>query len=266
MKWQGNKINKINFKIEEKGRLETETIRATCTPSIDKYSESICNTKSSNRETSFFDRLYNDKNTRNKRHEDKIKENFPSFRPFLNKYTPNFKKNNFIFKPYETIMQIKNKRLLTPDNVVLTEKFNTIDLNEFKINKNISSLTYTSGKSVNDSFRKNEYISNFNKVNVDNKEEEPDLHSRYRLALASNENLQKVYKENYVRKRTSSIIYDSDDYCTVKTENLINKKTNKGYDPFDNNYKINVRDGSACNKNKENLIVYTPKFIKKIVK
>ena len=45
----------------------------------------------------------------------------------------------------------------------------------------------------------------------------------------------------------------------AKKGKIINEKLNS----FDDNYKINVRNGTACNTNKENVVIYKPKYILK---
>ena len=276
LKWKNDKIVKSLLKNHEKLRLETEEAKTYHNPIIDKNSETISITLNTNKGTSIFDKLYMDKDERHKRQVTKLLESLPSFSPSLNNRRPKFAINNNNGIKFSSDRNIE-KKTLTPDNLKRNMP-KTYDLNSSLKEKNnkFSSVNYQTIKTMNETFdtKTNLYLSNLLAASEEQEyySNEEDLISKYRNALDRNDSL-KIMKN---RKKIEAInIIDGSNLDQVdwklsatsvsniekvaKKGKIINEKLNS----FDDNYKINVRNGTACNTNKENVVIYKPKYILK---
>ena len=110
----------------------------------------------------------------------------------------------------------------------------------------------------------------YNKTNnISNKDEDKEsyLISRYRLALElGTEKMSDLQKSKF---RANNSFNDSDctKYIPWQTRiNFVNKKIiGKEDEPANSLYKINIRNNSACDKNKENVIILKNKFSNQMI-
>ena len=286
-KWESNKKSKINSTKEENERLETENMKSMYHPNIIKKPETLIKSKiltnnisikgknlasdSRKNKNSIHNKLYNLRDDKYNRIVQKIVENTLTFTPTININLPNFNKakqyKNYNNKKYETQNNKKylNNRKNQYNSVQNSrKKLGIINEENLKENENYDSAK---NKGLNTSIV-NSYYNPLNDLNSDEgEEEESDIISRYRKAS------ERIFNNNSEKKqKTHNHSYQEDDNNGLSWQNSIlnidKKELNQpkiGLRNINLLYKINVRNSSAWDQNKENCIVYNPKTKKSVI-
>ena len=254
--WEKNKNEKIVKIKQENENLETETFKNLHHPSIDKRSELMVRSKVLNDENyaPIYDKLFNLHNEKpNKIHQLMLK-NMPTFSPSINNKIPNFlqntlsnkiTKNSSISNGRTSSLQKNNTNSKNALNCsidsLLLKNYNEIAFNKYSRNKINSSMTEL-----------------YNNPLINNDEEEPV--SRYRLALQ----LSKFNnKKSHPKLRTNNSMDNRDRKMEIPWQtsiHFVNNKVNEKKEAPNSLYKINVRNNSAWDKNKENQIMFDHKI------
>ena len=261
------KIDKIKQEIEYH---ETESFKQLYHPTIDKKSEKIAQSKILNEEIyePVYDKLYNLHCEKSNRISQLSLKTMPTFSPSINNKLPNFLVNSLSNKiTKNSSMSNANRSTLKKLSIGSKNFLNSsVELKGSPLLKNEKLLSneYLAGKysrnKINSSMT--EYYNNLFNISK-NEEDDPDIVSRYRLALQlSCEKLNKLQKKP--KNRTNNSFNDD---CQVKIQvpwqtsiHFINKKINGKQETPNSLYKINVRNNSAWDKNKENHIMYNQKL------
>ena len=259
LKLEENRINRIHLISQEKERLETEEAKTRGTPTINEYSRIICNSVSDNTGTPVYEKLYHDKDIRMEKRLEKVFESIPTFTPTISRNIPKFDKKKFIYVPMKTNTKhsVKEIRSVTPNTIIYKDMYNKDTSSSkkkyVKLNDSMNSIkNYTIEKA-------DLHVTNFKTYDY-KMEVEPTYMSKFKEALEKNENIKNksINIEKYIESNNIN-----------EMQNIVlNEKTIQGkiFSPFDDNYKINVRNVSSCMMDKENVIVYKSKHIKKGIK
>ena len=228
--WNDTKCSKIVRIKKAIKKNEEETLKSFHHPKIDKVSEDIVNKSRDKSSDKVFERLYQTANFYKKRINKLKREQTPNFEPTLNR--------TFV-KKYSPDKRIE--KLLLNFNNLTTSLINNTSLT-INIEKNysarspkIADLKGNLGiiKNLQDT-----YNSALKKYVTEN-----DKQSNYRLPIKND----KINKINHY----------NDWQDTIDSVNDGKKNSTNMYDDL---YKINIRNSSAWDKNRENKVVFLPTY------
>ena len=261
------KIDRIKQEMEY---LETESFKQLYHPNIDKKSEKIVKSKIVNEEINenVYDKLYNLHSEKFNKINQLSQRTMPSFTPSINNRLPNFIQNSLSNKitkndSMSNANQSTLKKLSSYSRHFLNssvELKNSSILRNEKVFSNESLAAKYSRNKINSSMT--EYYNNPLST-YKNEEEDNDIISRYKVALqSSNGKLSEIAKKSKFRVNNS---YDNEREIKrhIPWQTSIHLVNNKiiSKDEYPNSlYKINVRNNSAWDKNRENSIMYDNRF------
>ena len=271
-KWESNKKIKIETAKHENERLETENMKSMYHPNIDKKSEILMRSKvltseSSKNKESVYDKLYNLKDDKYNKINQRLVDSIPTFTPIINKHIPDFNKAKFYKRNNETkINETNDNRHRNHFNSVeFRNNYDVIDEESYRNEGNYGS---SKNKGLNTSMI-NQYYNPLKQDNAEIGEEEvPDLISRYRESFEMNDNTDNINKNTATKgnKKCLNRSYQEENNEQKWQDSIVNINKKQPIEPkndLNNNnllYKINVRNGPAWDQNKENCIIYNPKI------
>ena len=266
--WEKRRIDKIEKIKKEIENLETQSFKHH--PKIDINSDKIAKSKIVKEESKrpVYNKLYNLHHEKAEKYFKMTVKSMPTFSPRVNDKLPYFLHN--VMKKNKQNILLPNSDQCTSLNYNTCTKFflnRSLELKDFSLPKNEKILleTNNSRNKMNSSMR-----DCYNKTNnISNKDEDNEsyLISRYRLALElGTEKMSDLQKSKF---RANNSFNDSDctKYIPWQTRiNFVNKKIiGKEDEPANSLYKINIRNNSACDKNKENVIILKNKFSNQMI-
>lgn len=259
-KRRNEKIGKIKQEIEY---LETESIKNMHKPMIDKKSEKIAKSKMSSEDLnqSVYNKLYNLHGEKINKINQLSQKNIPTFTPSINTKLPQFLQNSIynkvtknssisignkytMKKPYMNSKNYINSSMDLNSNLHPNEHIYSNENGQYSRNKIHSSMT--------------EFYNNPLYNISQNNEDETDAYSRYRLGLqSSNEKKMRLLKN--VKFNPYNSYNDNRDWKDnipwQKSIHYVNESFYGKDDSPNTLYKINIRNTSAWDKNRENQIM-----------
>jgi hypothetical protein len=249
------KIDKIKTEIEY---LETESMKNMHKPSIDRNSQRIAKSKMSSEDLSesVYNKLYNLHGEKKNKINLLSQKSIPTFTPSINTKLPPFLQSSLLNKVTKnSSLSIGNRSTnKKPNSKHFMNSSMDFNTNLFLHNENLAGQ-YSRNK-FNSSMTE---IYNNPMYNISqNNEEDPDSYSRYRSALHSSKDkkvrLQKQAKFNPYNSYNDNGSW-KDNIPWQKSIHFVNESF-YGKDEFPNSlYKINIRNSSAWDKNRENQIM-----------